>query len=175
MLARLPLFVRTYKYLYGGMLATNLLLTMTGNRLVNFPKADRRYSYVINVVTLGLNIISWCGYVYRFRWGFISERALSLGRMLVQIIAGPLLLIDIVFYSPVFLLVWNPMIALSEVVARRSPEWGLLPVWLPASAALLMAEGLYWWAIGATQAVHEQKQLRRGQNDAELRRPGPDL
>ena len=156
MLARLPLFVRTYKYLYVGMLATNLLLTMTGNRLVNFPKADRRDIYVINVVTLGLNIISWCGYVYRFRWGFISERALSFGRMLVTIIAGPLLLIDIVFYSPVFLLVWNPVIALSEV-ARRSPEWALLPVWLPASAALLMAEGLYWWEIGATQAVHEQK------------------
>src|SRR5260370_36945312 len=119
MLARLPLFVRTYKYLYGGMLATNLLLTMTGNRLVNFPKADRRDIYVINVVTLGLNIISWCGYVYRFRWGFISKRALSFGRMRVTIIAVLLLLIDIVFYIPCLLLVLYPILALTEFVARR--------------------------------------------------------
>jgi hypothetical protein len=126
-------------------------------------------------VTLGLNIISWYGYVYRFRWGLISERALSLGRIFVTTLIGPLLVIDIALYSPVFLLVWNPLLALVAEVARRSPEWDLLPIWWPVSTALLMAEGLYCWAIGATQAIHEQKQLRREQNDAELRRPGPDL
>src|SRR5216683_2043672 len=134
MVARLPLFVRTYKYLYVGMLVTNLLLTVTGSRrMVNLSNTDRRNIYVINVVTVGLNIISWYGYVRCFRWGLISERALSLGRILVTTLIGPLLLIDIAFYSPVFLLVWNPLLALVAEVARRSPEWDLVPIWLPVS------------------------------------------
>jgi len=68
MRARLPLFVRTYKYLYVGMLTTNLLLTMIGlnGLMVDLSNTDRRNIYIINVVTLGLNIISWYGYVCRF-------------------------------------------------------------------------------------------------------------
>ena len=147
------MFVGTYKYLYIGMLTINLLLTMigVGDRMVNLAETDRHNIYVINVVTLGLNIISRYGYVCRFRWGLISERALSLGRMLVTSLVGPLLLIDVVFYSPVFLLVWKPLLTLTAEVARRSPEWGFMPVWWLVTAVLLAAEGLYRWAIGASE------------------------
>jgi hypothetical protein len=153
MLARLPLFVRTYKYLYLGMLVTNLLLIRSHTRIVDLSNRDRLNVYAINVATLGLNIVAWYGYVRRFRWGLISEKALSVGRMVATMLVGPLLLIDIAIYSPVFLIVWNPLLTVSAEVARQSPEWGLLPVWWPISAVLLMAEGLYLWATGAPQAV----------------------
>jgi hypothetical protein len=79
MLARLPLFVRTYKYLYVGTQVMNLLLTMTRRRMVDLSNTDRLNIYAINIVTLLLNIVAWYGYVHRFRWGLIAERALSMG------------------------------------------------------------------------------------------------
>jgi hypothetical protein len=74
----------------------------------------------------------------------------------VTMLVGPLLLIDIALYSPVFLLLWKPLLTISGEIGSRSPEWGLLPVWWLVTTALLMAEGLYCWATGAPQAVQPE-------------------
>jgi hypothetical protein len=130
-------YVAAYKYAYLSALLLNVIVMLMDST------ADGPEQYAIAVGIFALNAIVWVRYLGRRRYAPITERLLSLSRMVMPIMAatvGPLGLVAQV--SPLSRVVWVPVLALSE-------RLGLVALW--ACCALLLAlEVAYYRAVGSS-------------------------
>lgn len=128
-------YVTAHKAVYLLLLLTNLCL-MFGDA-ANHP--DSGLPIVINVAVLTANITAGILWAKRTSHAILIERALSVGRMTVIIIASTVLLGGLVTYSPLFLVLWSH-------VFDAAKTW--LPTLWIACAFLLALELIYFKKVG---------------------------
>jgi hypothetical protein len=133
-------------------------LTYIGVLLLEFPAIyrwsvdenvtpDNTMLYCITLVTLAANLAGWFLHVRGNPYAILVERVLSLGRMLIPIMASTVFLAGLVFYSPIFFVLWAQVFEIAQVS---------LPALWACCGLLLGLEIAYCKKIG--ECTHHPKQ-----------------
>jgi hypothetical protein len=124
---RVDCFVVVYRSAYLFAIPINLLLLI----IVWHDYAGARNHLVFSAIVFAINGVSWYAYLKQARIGRVSEQALSLGRMITPVAVSTIVLSDLaLYYSPVGVTVWWPLISLTAPL-------GKFGIW--AGSALLFA------------------------------------
>ncbi len=100
-------FIKTYKYIYLAGLLINLAFLIREKTFVQSSQ------YAIDAGTFAVNLAAWLALRRSQRWALSAERALSIGRMLVPIMASTIFLLGLVAYSPLAIVLWKPVLTLT--------------------------------------------------------------
>jgi hypothetical protein len=122
------LFVPVYKACYVTLIIVNLFM------LYDYEGFKEHTTWKISIIFLLLNLLSWILFSQRRRVGQIFEQALSLGRIVVLLLAVFIFFADIIgLYSPVGLVLWMSLLRLMQGLAA----WRFFAWW--SVCAILLA------------------------------------
>lgn len=130
-------FVRSYKALYLLAIAANAAALLVE---VGFSLGILQI-YLIDVALFGINSAAWLAYKQRKTWGLELEIILSVGRMLMILLASTIFLAGIVaLFSPIGWLLWYKV--MFKLIDRRHRAW-----YWSVCGTLLLLEALYLYCL----------------------------
>jgi hypothetical protein len=129
-------YIVVYKCAYSAALITQVYLLREVGRADGITAIVTGF-YVVSMLVIMINLL---GIVGLARGAVGLERFLSFGRMLTTIAGATLILGGLVAYSPVFLVIWRPML--------RVADRDLVAFWF-GCGILLLLEILYYQSVGA--------------------------
>lgn len=99
--------IATYKAAYVAAILANL----SARVLPQHPETPGSAAVVVAALALALNLATGLWMLRMKRAAFLVEQALSFGRIVVSAVCLVLFLGGVLYYSPVFLVVWRPIFA----------------------------------------------------------------
>lgn len=131
-------FVNVYKSAYLTLVVVNLAHIYINWKVSHEP-------YVIAVMLLLANIISWFGLLFSMWWGSLGESILSVGRLLGILLSATFLADLIAWMSPVGTSVWLPLLRLSG--SRSMWSWKNRLAWWSCCMVLFGLESIYLYCV----------------------------
>ena len=138
---RWPAYVWSYKSVYLSILILNLVSLHAWQPENVTP--DKTSAYISGVTTFLINLYGAWSLMRRAAAALILEQILSLGRMLVMLLASTVFPAGLLVYSPAFFVVWRPVLAAAQ---------GRLYVLWAFCAIVLATEIRYFLAVRRLRA-----------------------